>query len=265
MNYRHIATSSPTTPHVIEDTRHTKAAPVKRVKPRRRPMLAATCVLVALACLVLLVADLLVPNGIADYVVTAFAKQPQCAYAVCLGQYDTLDAARAAATVSREMGGAGFVAYDGKYNVLLAAYVTQQEAQAVAEKGGYTLFPLYIDCLQEKDFPLAVRGKVKPLVDYPVQLFEQLCQWTTQLAQHGTTVAYVQQRLQAVRDALYQNAHEFLTATAQTTDATTLNYRSVLSGALAALDNLCAHSDGEALFLADLRWTAIMVLRANRR
>ena len=259
-------------PHTIEDTRHRDAArpaPVgRRRRSRRRhkhPIAMAMCVLVALTCVVMLAADYLVPNGITNYVVAAFAQQPACVYAVSMGAYDTLEAARAAAAVARERGAAGFVAYDGHYNVLLAAYNTQQEARSVADKGGYTLFTLYTDSLEEKDFPLSLRSSVKPLVGYPLDLFGQLCEWSTQLAQKGTTVAYAQQRMQSIRDALAQKAQDFLASSAQSGDATTLNYRSVLSGVLAALDNLCAHTGGEASFLADLRWTAIMVLRANRR
>ena len=46
------------------------------------------------------------------------------------------------------------------------------------------------------------------------------------------------------------------------TDTATVNYRSGVLACLSGLDNLVHHED--ALFLADLRWTYIMVLRINR-
>lgn len=222
------------------------------------------CLVLALFCGMILAADYLTPNGIASYVVTTFAKEPACVYAVSAGSFDTLEQARVVSETMREMGGAGFVAFDGKYHVLLAAYPTKQEAQSVADKGGYTLFAVRTEGLQEKDFPLRIRSSVKGLIGYQTEVYRQLYDWSVQLSEGGTGVAYVKQRVQAIRQSLEQRAEPFLSAASGETESTICNYRSVVQGILGALENLENRTCSDNVFLAELRWTYLLVLRINR-
>lgn len=241
------------------------AKPTKRPRAKRRArgVVIVVSLVILLFFAVLLALDFVMPNGIAVFVSEAFAPAGNYAYAVCYAAYDSLDEARRSADGVRVKGGAGFIAFDGQYKVLLSAYPTQEDAQSVADKHGYSVMPLRTDGLQADDFPLAVRGKVKSILSYHTDLYAKLYEWSDQLAQNGTNVDYCRQRIAALRDALQSNAQPFLDATQSMTDATCANYRSTLLGVIASLDNLVNHTD-DAHFLADMRWTYIMVLRTNR-
>jgi len=260
--------------HTVTDMRTPKRREDNKPRPNeRRPrrrrnrgvrgVAMALCVFVLCLSLLLLFADTLLPSGVAGYVVEAFAKEPQAVYAVSAGAYDTLAEARAVSDSVRARGGAGFVAFDGKYNVLLTAYESKTDAVAVADKNGYTIYPILTQGVGLNDFPLAYRAKVKPLIDYHLDVYRTLYDLSDQLAQKGTNVAYCRRRVQGVKEGLEEKAAPFLSATASATDSLTLNYRATLEATTAALDNLVTVST-EAQFLGDLRWTYIMVLRINR-
>ena len=227
-----------------------------------RAAVAVTAVLLAALSALLLAADLLTPKGVTGYVMAVFSPEPQAVWGVCSGSFDTLGEARTASDGVRTAGGAGFVAYDGRYNVLLAAYPTQQEAQTVADKHGYTLYTLRTEGMEASDLPIAYRSAVKPLIGYHTALYAKLYEMSAQLAEGGTNVPYCKQRLVAIHDALQGEADAFLAAADSATDAATCNFRSALLATVAALEYL-QRSD-EHLFLSDLRWTYIMVLRINR-
>lgn len=258
--------------HLVTDMRTPKEAPKPHAPRRRAPrrkhralrgVAMATCLLILGISAVLLMADFLLPRGVAAYVVETFAPPPQCVYAVSAGAYDDLTEARATSDGVRKRGGAGFIAYDGCYHVLLSAYPDQSEAEAVAEKNGFAVYAIRTEGVQAKDLPLAYRSAAEGVTDYHVDLYRELYALSAQLAQEGTTVPYCKSRVASIREGLYSRAQSFLDATAYATDALTQNYRAALLAALAGLDNLVNHST-DAGFLTDLRWTYIMILRINR-
>jgi len=257
----HVVEDSRTPPKTDHAHRPVKAPKRKRKRGARR-VIGVVAVLVLAFCATLLAADFLLPNGVAGYVVETFAPTAPTVYAVSQGAYDTLSDARATSDMVRQRGGAGFVAYDGKYNVLVAAYPTQQEANAVAEKNGYSLYPIRTQGMSASDIAIAYRAKVKPLIDYHVDVYHKLYELSDQLAQEGTTEAYCKQRVAAIRQSLSNLAAPFLDAAKDSTDTATANYRSGVMATIASLDNL-VNLDSD-VFLADLRWTYIMILRINR-
>lgn len=276
---RQIQTGQAVIPHDVEDLRtpphkadegrqrherkNTHTGKTRGKHKRARSVIAVICVLLVVFCGLLLAADFLLPDGVAGYVMSAFSAEAPKVWAVCSGTYDALNQARAAADGVRAGGGAGFIAYDGKYNVLVAAYPTLAQAQAVADKNGYALYPLLTQGMSNTDLPIAYRQKAKPLVEHHTAVYAKLYELSDQLAAGGTNVPYCKQRLSAMRDALATEAAPFLTAAENATDTETCNFRTGVLATLAALDNLQAST--EAVFLADLRWTYIMVLRVNRK
>jgi len=252
------------TPRQSGDKRPPKNRRMPRRKPHRtlRTVFVVLCLFVVLASLMLLLSDFLLPRGILGYVVETFAPAPNYVYAVSAGSFDTLTEARATSDGVRARGGAGFIAYDGHYRVLLSAYPDQSSAQSVAEKHGYTVYPMRTDGLEADDFPLAYRSAAKPLEHYHVDIYRQLYDVSDQLAQGGA-IAYARARVEAIREALRTKAESFLAATEYATDATTQNFRATIEAVLASLDNLITQST-DATFPTDLRWTYIMVLRINR-
>lgn len=263
--------------HVVEDMRsrpqsHKKESRTPAARPQRKPhrrrgalrtAVFLVLVVVLLFSLALLCADFLLPTGVTGYITETFAPAPAAVYAVSAGAFDALGEARALSDNVRRKGGAGFIAYDGRYHVLLSAYHDRDQAQAVADKHGYTVYPILTEGMSTADFPLAYRAKVKPLVGYHVDLYRTLYDLSDGLAQKGTTVAYCRERVRAALTALQEKAEPFLSSAEKATDAATLNYRSGVLAAQAALNNLIDQST-DADFLTDLRWTYIMVLRINR-
>lgn len=257
------------TVHEVEDKRspRDRAQPAPQPKPQRprkrwRKGVALTCLMVMLLSFALLCADFLLPRGVAEYLVSAFSPEASAVYAVAGGSYDSLAEARTASDGARSRGGAGFILFDGKYHVLLSAYATREEAEKVSQKNGYTMLPILTDGMTAGDLPIVYRQKAKALEGYHVDVYAKLYDLSDQLAQGGTTVRYCRQRITAVREGLQSLADPFLEAAADATDAPTANYRSALLATLAALENLQNARD-DSLFLADLRWTYIMVLRVN--
>ena len=263
----HQVTDMRTPPRSDTPKEPTKRPPKRRRKKRvgrgLRTAVVVVCLFAVLISVMLLFADFLLPRGVAGYVVETFSSAPDYIYAVSAGTYDTLSEARAASDVIRTRGGAGFIAYDGAYHVLLSAYPDLASAQSVADKNGYTIYPLITDGLEVKDFPLAYRNAVKSIVGYHLDIYRQLYAVSDQLAQNSATPTYCRARIEAIRDGLSTRTESFWAATAHATDATTQNYRAAITAALASLDNLVTHSTDDDL-LTDLRWTYIMVLRINR-
>lgn len=274
------ADNAPIIYHTVEDSRrpgrstptahasspqNRPSTPTKRRARHGRRALTVLCVICLIGCLAALIADFFLPNGVLGYLSQAFAPQPRYIYALSQGSYDTNAQAQVAAEGIQSQGGAGFILFDGHYHVLVCAYPTQEEAQAVADKTKYTLYPLLAQPVSAGDFPLAYRSKADGIVDYPLQLFDELYRLSSAVQAAGATMAYARNQIASLRQTLDDKTASFLSATADSRDAFTLGYRGNIMAILAAMDNLCDETitpDGR--FLADLRWTAILVIRLNR-
>ena len=267
MSAPYLPYEEPTAAHTVEDMRARSTKSRRAPKPRRhkkgRAVAMILCVLLIVASFLFLVADFFLPKGVAGYVTDVFSTPPRQVYALSCGTYATLGEARTAAEGVRAQAAAGFIAFDGAYQVLVAAYPTYDEAKRVADKSGYSLYPILAESLDPSLFPLSLRAKIKPTLDYPLELFNQLYELSAMVAE-GATQSYAKNRVLALRDSLSALTEDFLSASADTTHSLALSYRATLLGVLAALQNLADTTLTDPLFLADLRWTAIMVLRVNR-
>ena len=262
-------------PHEVEDTRAPKReekAPAahpkdKRAKPRSRHKGRAIFLglLLTLALLSggVLVADFFLPQGVVGWVEGVFAHSSDHLYAVAHRAAD-LDEARNISQGVRAQGGGGFVAFDGSYYVLLSVYPTQEEAQEVAGKGGYLVYPLLTDSYSSSDFPLSIRSKVKDILSYPTEVYQDLYKLSVEVQEGTTTVAQAKIVVYNILSALTTHTQSFRNAASSSGDTVVVNYNASLLAVMAALDNLTNSKSEGAIWLADLRWTYILTLRVNR-
>ena len=261
--------------HEVEDTRATKqadgraaAAPKEvRGKPRkkRRGRALAVWILLILALFsaAVLVADFFLPQGVVGWVEGVFAHSSDYLYAVAHRATD-LDEARTISQGVRAQGGGGFIAFDGAYYVLLSVYPGKEQADGVALKGGYVVYPLCTDTYSATDFPLSMRGKVKDILSYPVELYQALYDLSVEVQEGKTTIDQAKVTVYNLRGALNARTESFRSAAASSSDTVVVNYHASLLAVLAALDNLTNSKAEGAVWLADLRWTYILALRVNR-
>lgn len=256
--------------HTVEDTRAKPKVPQPKPRgnekpPRRVGKIVVVLLLVLMgavsACL--LIADFFLPQGIVGWVENVFAPTSTYLYAVAT-RADSIDEARTISGALRGQGAAGFVAFDGSYYVLLSVYPTKEQADAVAAKGGYVVYPLCVDQLSQTDFPLSIRGKVKDILSYPTDLYESLYQLSTGVQDGSITAPQAKITAYNLKAALEARTRSFRSAAVGNGETLVMNYNASLSAVLAALDNLANSKQEGAAFLADIRWTYILALRVNR-
>lgn len=66
-------------------------------------------------------------------------------YCVEVGKYNEYESAQQTASQTMEQGGAGFIFYDDGFRVFASAYLTQQDAQKVAEKNNASVYELKLN------------------------------------------------------------------------------------------------------------------------
>ncbi len=264
-------------PHTVEDARAKRdepsplpREPIEQKHPRRKRkrkkgkvLVAVLGLAVALLCGVALVADFYLPQGVVGWVESVGKVQANYLYAVAKIA-DDLDSARTTSAALRSQGAGGFVAFDGSYYVILSVYSTLSEAEGVAVKGNYVVYPLSTDGVEQNDFPISLRNKVKDILSYPTDVYRSLYQLSVALQEGTVTVPQAKTTAYNVWSALSSRTESFRSLSSASSDGVARNYLASLTAVLAALDNLAKSKQEGALYLADVRWTYTFVIRVNR-
>lgn len=155
-------------------TAHEEKTPKAKSKSRKvfKYTFVSILVVILLISATLLYFELFTDNGI----YTLFSKIAHRAdYYYCLssGRFDTLDEAKANSDNAKSRGGAGYIFYDGGYNVLISIYLDAKTAESVAEKHGYTVFKIF-KSTPLKGLPPTLLGDYDKCQNFEAELIEQL-------------------------------------------------------------------------------------------
>ena len=148
--------------------------------------------------------------------------------------------------------------------MILSVYSTLSEAEGVAVKGNYVVYPLSTDGVEQNDFPISLRNKVKDILSYPTDVYRSLYQLSVALQEGTVTVPQAKTTAYNVWSALSSRTESFRSLSSASSDGVARNYLASLTAVLAALDNLAKSKQEGALYLADVRWTYTFVIRVNR-
>lgn len=153
---------------------HEEKPQKQKSKPRKvlRYTFISILIVVILLSAVLLYFELFTDNGIYT-LFSKIARQADFYYCLSSGRFDTLDEAKANSDNAKSRGGAGYIFYDGGYNVLISIYLEEKTAQSVAEKHGYTVVKIFKSS-KLKGLPPTLLGDYDKCQNFEVELIQSL-------------------------------------------------------------------------------------------
>ena len=162
-------------------------------------------------------------------------------YLVCAGAYENIALARAEASLVKSRGGAGYVLLtDDAYNVVLAAYPSEEEAQAVlsnAASGGAYVKEVCIGEVKSDWAEKDVRGSVEKALGYFGKTYSALREMADGLSDETLTSVDVKNRLDVLRAEIDALRSALNAATAGKDDARYTEVKLALVTAVALIDN----------------------------
>lgn len=244
--------------YVIEDTR-------KRVIEEKQPkkmklgffkrLLVFLLVLIIIGCSALLACDFLLPQGLAT-VFQLFEKDVNYYYTLLWGSYDSLKEARTQADGLKLQGGAGYIFFDGKYRVFLSYYPTRTDAQAVAIKGDYEVYPIIKSTLSVSDIPISNRGTVREILGIEDEILNELYSISASLESGAESATQCADRISTLSSKITKKTELFFEE--GITNGKLLKLKSAINITQAVLKNI---SDDKitTTYLSDIRETAILI------
>ncbi len=270
-NYKKMMSSSvlsdteEQTLHTVVDARNIKEKKkeTKEKKPKdKRKILIAFCVLIASIALLFLSVELLSPKGLVSELSAFFVKNPafENAYAVNFGSFSTLEEARGLAGSLRDMGGGGYIVFDGKYNVLSSAYRSETEAKTIAESNGGTVYPIAVEKVDKTNFPIKLRDAVSKTEGYKELLFEKLYSLSVGYDEGVINEQQVRAEVKLLLGQFQALTEQYMSEYSLYPEKTVLDYCVALTAAEGMLNNLLDEDLERPDLLADLRYSYLLIL-----
>lgn len=167
----------------VEDTRNIVFEPKKKQefetkKTRTKKGKIFKCIFVILLSVIILLSatllyfELFTDNGLYT-LFSKFGENADYYYCISSGCFSTLEDAKANSDDAKSKGGAGYVYYDGGYNVLLSLYLNEKTANEVAEKYGYKVYKIF-KSTSLKGLPPTLIGEYDKCKNFERELIESL-------------------------------------------------------------------------------------------
>lgn len=211
-------------------------------------------VIVIILCSTLLACDFLLPDGIST-LISLFEKDAQYYYTLIWGSYDSLETAKVQADGLKLQGGAGYIYYDGKYNVFLSYYPDKASAETVAIKGNYSIYPILKSTFKATDASLSTKDYVKELIGIEEEVLNELYSISASL-EDGTSVTDCANNIEKLSTSLENKCKSLFTL--DTTNAKTIKFRQALKLTLSVLNNL-SKDRITTTYLSDIREATILI------
>ncbi len=267
VDYAEISPSAPrrdNTVHTVIDMRNIRPQAQKGGKRGKAKGITITiCAILMCVSILLLSVDFFSAKGIVGELKTVLSLSKETAgtyYAVNMGSFNTLSEARQLSDGIRSRGAAGYITYNGKYNVLAACYVNYDDAKTIADGNGAAIYAIRVFPKNKKNFPSKLREEFENAAGYEKTVYDTLYLLSNRLDE-GTlnesdciaSIAELKMRVKADTDRFIELSETY-------SDEYTQEFRVGIIACLAALDNLTNTSLIRPNLLCDIRYTYIMVL-----
>lgn len=244
--------------YVIEDTRK-RVIDEKQPKQRKlsffKWLIVFILVLIIICCSALLACDFLLPQGL-NSVLQLFDKEVSYYYTLLWGSYDSLKEARTQADGLKLQGGAGYIFYDGKYRVFLSYYPTKKDAQKVADKGDYDVYPIIKSTLSITDVPISNRETVRDILGIEDEILNELYSISASLENGAESATQCADKITALSARITKKTQLFFEE--DITNGKLLKLKSAIDITKAVLKNI---SDDKitTTYLSDIREATILI------
>ncbi|MDR2046406.1 MAG: hypothetical protein LBP79_00620 [Clostridiales bacterium] len=230
---------------------------------RPKKIAAAVCALVIAASFALLAADyagggaVSAGVGLGNYAITY--------YAVCLGEFDDLGEAKSAAAEIMRRGAAGYVIRDKNYKLAAAVYVSQADAERIAERNknsGAFVYKISLKKVNLNAYSESERRLAERLLGYGGMVYGELYALSNALDGGRTETASARNKIRALQSEIAVLADE--TDSAPSAAPIFSKIKNDLIAASAAIAYLLTDAALEPSLTANIRYTYVMILNMYR-
>ncbi len=246
----------------VEDARNIVSKPqakqetsLKKTKGKKGKFFKFTFVLlltlILLLSATLLYFELFTDSGIYT-IFSKFTEKAEYYYCVSSGSFATLDEAKANADNAKSKGAAGYVYYDGKYNVLLSLYLDEKTATEVAEKHKYQVLKFFKSTTL-KGLPPSLNGEYDKCKNFERELIDELYK-ASALIENNTDKESASNIISKALSKAKSKTNDFLSEGEKSNLLNVQKYTSKIKQVLAETQKL-----ENELTLASLRQTMIFI------
>lgn len=240
----------------FDDTR-TNITEKTRIKPKNKKSnpikVLLVIILVISICIstVLLYFDLFDDNGI-NGLLTCFSEKPDYIYCLSAGSFDTQQEAIALSDNLKEKGCAGFIHYNGQFNVLVSFYLSESDAKSVSQKTNYTIYKIFKSSTL-KNVPSSIKGEYEKCKDFDQEILKDLYNAAEILEKNNDSVTCKQIITNTITKAT-SITMEFVKNAGSINDINIQKYLSKINSVISELNKLPNN-----LTLSSVRFTAIFI------
>lgn len=244
--------------YTIEDTR-CKVDKIDKVTPRQKTKKPIRILKVCFTFLllgivvfaVLLYYDLFDENGINGLFGTAI-QSTDYVYFLSAGSFDKIEEATALSDNLKPKGCAGYIYYDGSFNVLVSFYLDENTASEVSQKTKYTIIKVYKNS-ELKKVPSTIKGQYDKCKNFENDVLNELFNASVTL-QNEKDFVKCTKTISNLIDSQKINTQEFLATASKNNDIDSNKYASKINSSLKQLEKLKNDTT-----LSNLRFTAIYI------
>lgn len=245
--------------YIIEDTRcrvdNSNKVPQKQKSKKPNKILKVFFTLLLLGivvfCAVLLYYDLFDENGINGLFGSAI-KSTDFIYFLSAGSFDKIEEATALSDNLKPKGCAGYIYYDGSFNVLVSFYLDENTASEVSQKTKYTIIKIYKNS-ELKKIPSTIKGQYDKCKNFENDVLSELFNASVSL-QNEKDFAKCAKTISNLIDSQKINTQEFLATAPKTNNIDSNKFASKINSSINQLEKL--KNDPT---LSNLRFTAIYI------
>ena len=186
-------------------------------------------------------------------------------YLLCGGAYENVELAREAAELVKTRGGAGYVIVGEECEVVLAAYLAQEDAEKVLDGGGggtgAYIKEIAVGALDPAVFGDDMEGETESALGYFSLAFDCFTSAADGLSEGTLTASDVRTRLAVCRARVEELRSGFSDAAREVSDTRATELKLALVTALALIDNAtAADMHGSAAIVSSLRYQSVQLV-----
>lgn len=208
-------------------------------------------IIITVACATLLYFELFNAQGISA-IFSYFSKKTEYIYCLSAGSFDTLEKAITVADNLKSKGCAGYIHYNGAFNVLVSFYLDEKTAMEVQEKSNYTIFKIFVSS-PIKDIPSTLKGEYDKCKNFDKELLNSLYE-ASKLLENNKNLEQATQHVNSCITKAKEQTKDFLSASKNISVLNVQKYSSKINSALQELDNLKSN-----ITLSKIRFSAIFI------
>lgn len=213
------------------------------------------CVLLLVAVVIfsatLLYFDLFDDQGI-NGLFTCFSQKVDFVYCISGGEFATIEEATALSDNLKAKGCAGYVYYNGKFNVLLSFYLDENSAKSVSQKTNYQIVKIY-KASELKNVPSTIKGQYDKCKNFEEEVLSVLYEASVSL-QNDRDSDKCKKTINDLITSQTEKVNPFLDSSAKMNNLDVQKYASKISSSINQLSKLQADPS-----LSNLRFTAIYI------